>query len=154
MDNNFLMRTKDALAGLAGLTDELHQRFPLLLDNDESGISRLSAHLHLLYHQVSLSFLNARPKVSLGLIVQCIVLATRPLLFCFFQIRLESVGACLDLLNTSSTVRSVLQMCLDSSQHVVSILECLQHQGLLGESAAPYSRGSSSDIVHRDFLVL
>ncbi|UNI17800.1 hypothetical protein JDV02_004119 [Purpureocillium takamizusanense] len=112
LDNNFLMRTKDALAGLAGLTDELHERFPLLLDNDESGISRLSAHLHLLYNQ-------------------CIVLATRPLLFCFFQIRLESLGSCLDLLNTSSTVRSVLQMCLDSSQHVVSILECLQHQGLL-----------------------
>ncbi|KAL3951730.1 hypothetical protein ACCO45_013447 [Purpureocillium lilacinum] len=103
----FIMRTK-----LSHFIASIDRALPLLLDNDESGISRLSAHLHLLYHQ-------------------CIVLATRPLLFCFFQIRLESVGACLDLLNTSSTVRSVLQMCLDSSQHVVSILECLQHQGLL-----------------------
>lgn len=50
---NFLPHTKDALARIADITDNLHTHFPLLLDDETSCISRLSAHLHLLYHQVS-----------------------------------------------------------------------------------------------------
>ena len=53
-DGQFLSRTKEALAGIAGLTDELHQKFPLLIDGSGVGISRLSGHLHLTYQQVSL----------------------------------------------------------------------------------------------------
>lgn len=67
--------------------------------------------------------------------LQCIVLATRPLLFCFLKIRFESQSKCTELLGSSQTVRNLIQMCIDSSQQMVSILDCLQSQGLLGESS-------------------
>lgn len=95
------------------MADELRTAFPLHLDRAVSGVSRTAAYLHLLYHQ-------------------CIVLATRPLLFCFLKIRLESPDNCLDALNTSRNVRNLIQMCMDSSQQIISILHSLQSEGLLG----------------------
>lgn len=46
------MRTKEALPGIAELTDTLQKDFPLVLDDATTGLSRKSAHIHLLYHQV------------------------------------------------------------------------------------------------------
>lgn len=114
LNRNFLLRTKKALANIASLADELHNAFPLHLDQAVSGISRISAYLHLLYHQ-------------------CIVLATRPLLFCFLKIRLESPENCISALNKSRNVRNLIQMCVDSSQQIISILHSLQSEGLLGK---------------------
>lgn len=54
LNKKFLISTKAALESVAGLSDELRQSFPLHLDEPFSGISRMSAHLHLLYHQVGL----------------------------------------------------------------------------------------------------
>ncbi|KAK7742552.1 hypothetical protein SLS63_000116 [Diaporthe eres] len=70
-NKNFLISTKAALENIAVLASELTQALPLRLDQPGDGVSRMSASLHLLYHQ-------------------CIVLATRPLLFCCLKIRLES----------------------------------------------------------------
>ncbi|KAL1623553.1 hypothetical protein SLS56_008257 [Neofusicoccum ribis] len=114
LNSKFLLSTKEVLAGIAGLADELRNSFPLHLDNTISGISRTSAHLHLLYHQ-------------------CIVLATRPLLFCFLKIRFESQGTNLDPLNSSQTAWNLIKMCIDSSQQMINILNCLQAQDLLGK---------------------
>ncbi|KAJ5731592.1 uncharacterized protein N7483_006100 [Penicillium malachiteum] len=112
LNRNFLLRTKSALASIARLADELHNTFPLHLDRTSSGVSRTSAYLHLLYHQ-------------------CIVVATRPLLFCFLKIRFESPENCLDALSTSRNVRNLIQMCLESSQQMINILHCLQSEDLL-----------------------
>ncbi|KAJ5110164.1 hypothetical protein N7532_002809 [Penicillium argentinense] len=112
INRNFLLRTKSALASIASLADELRRAFPLHMDREISGVSRISAYLHLLYHQ-------------------CIVLATRPLLFCFLKIRFESPENCVDVLNTSRTVRNLIQMCMDSSQQIICILHSLQSEGLL-----------------------
>ncbi|KAK1486262.1 hypothetical protein CTAM01_12313 [Colletotrichum tamarilloi] len=71
LNNKFMLGTKEVLASVAEIADELQQSFALPLERDTSCISRTSAHLHLLHHQ-------------------CIVLATRPLLFCFLKIRFES----------------------------------------------------------------
>lgn len=114
LNRNFLLRTKSALASIARLADELYQGFPLHLDRSMSGVSRTSAYLHLSYHQ-------------------CIVLATRPLLFCFLKIRFESPEHCLEALNTSRNVRNLIQMCIDSSQQMINILHCLQSEDLLGK---------------------
>ncbi|KFG84448.1 hypothetical protein MANI_004145 [Metarhizium anisopliae] len=62
---------------------------------------------------------------------QCIILATRPVLFCFYKIRLETPRSYRHIFNSSHAVESLLRMCLDSSQHVISILECLQGEGLI-----------------------
>ncbi|KAJ5341000.1 hypothetical protein N7541_010124 [Penicillium brevicompactum] len=113
----FLLSTKSALANIAGLADELRQSFPLHLE-PSSGVSRLSAYLHLQYHQ-------------------CIILATRPLLFCFLKIRLESPECFLETLNTSRNVQNLMQMCLESAHHIISILSSLQSQGLL-ETFLPF----------------
>ncbi|KAJ5699073.1 transcriptional regulator family: Fungal Specific TF [Penicillium macrosclerotiorum] len=112
LNRKFLFRTKAALANVARLADELGNAFPLNLDKTSSGVSRTSAYLHLLYHQ-------------------CIILATRPLLFCFLMIRFESPENCLDALNTSRNVRNLIQMCMESSQQIISILHSLQSEGLL-----------------------
>ncbi|KAJ5919259.1 hypothetical protein N7466_010202 [Penicillium verhagenii] len=118
LNRNFLLRTKSALASIARLADELREAFPLHLDRATSGVSRTSAYLHLLYHQ-------------------CIVLATRPLLFCFLKIRFESAEHCLEALNTSRNVRNLIQMCLDSSQQMINILHSLQSEDLLVLLMAP-----------------
>lgn len=52
LNRRFLRNTKAALADVAGLADELRQSCPLQLENSASGLSRTSAHLHLLYHRV------------------------------------------------------------------------------------------------------
>ncbi|KAJ5092575.1 hypothetical protein NUU61_007445 [Penicillium alfredii] len=122
LNRTFLLSTKTALANIAGLADELHLSFPLHLDRAISGISRNPAYLHLLYHQ-------------------CIVLATRPLMFCFLKIQFESPDSYVGYLNTSRNVQSLIQMCMDSSQQIVSILHSLHSEGLL-ETFLPFDLDS------------
>ncbi|KAJ9363407.1 Zn(II)2Cys6 transcription factor [Paecilomyces variotii] len=112
LNTSFLLSTKSALASVAGLADEMRRMLPIPLENSASGISRLAAYIHLLYHQ-------------------CIVLATRPLLFSFLKIRISSPETLADSLSSSPTVRNVLQMCIDSSIQMINILGNLQTQGLL-----------------------
>jgi hypothetical protein len=50
---NFLNSIKTALKALAAINDERTSSFPLgLSGTTDSGISRLSAHLHLFHHHV------------------------------------------------------------------------------------------------------
>lgn len=60
------------------------------------------------------------------------VLATRPLLLCClikrFEVPLEA-----DALIASPKVRKLMQMCVESSQQIVNILDCLRAQDLLGK---------------------
>lgn len=109
-NKNFLISTKAALENIAVLASELTQALPLRLDQSGDGVSRMSASLHLLYHQ-------------------CIVLATRPLLFCCLKIRLESpVGS---KPSTPDRFGTVLQVCMEAAQQIIIILESLHAQGLL-----------------------
>lgn len=55
LNQKFLSSTKTALENTANLDTSLLESHPLELDESSlSGVSRLSAHLHLLYHQVCL----------------------------------------------------------------------------------------------------
>lgn len=136
------MRTKEALPGVAELTDTLQQDFPLVLDDAATGISRTSAHVHLLYHQVRLLYLGLCVRIhywSLYLtLFQCIILAARPLLFCLLKLRLDRGNSSGDLPNPSPTVQGLVQMCVDSCFQIIRIIECLQHQELLGKG--PYTK--------------
>ncbi|KAI0897658.1 fungal-specific transcription factor domain-containing protein [Annulohypoxylon nitens] len=110
LKGKFLMSTKASLEALAGLATELGHTLPLKLDQPGYGVSRMSASLHLLYHQ-------------------CIVLATRPLMFCDLKMKFESATG----RNTTTYDRfgTLLQMCVESSQSIIIILESLHAQGLL-----------------------
>jgi hypothetical protein len=70
--------------------------------------------------------------VLTGKLHQCIVLTTRPLLFSFLRSRLEQSNANLAAMLKSSSVRMLLQMCVDSAQQMLTILSALQENGLLG----------------------
>ncbi|KAB8259049.1 hypothetical protein BDV32DRAFT_150761 [Aspergillus pseudonomiae] len=119
LNRNFLLRTKSALASAAEVITELRKCYDLRLDESSiSGVSRLSAHLHLLYHQ-------------------CIVLATRPVLFCFLKMRIQTTDSSLESLNSSANVRKLLQVCIDSAQQILNILMVLQRQNLL-DSFLPF----------------
>lgn len=48
----FVISIKTVLDDLTGLAQELRQSFPLHSDERFGGISRMPAHLHLLYYQV------------------------------------------------------------------------------------------------------
>lgn len=85
----------------------------------------------LLYAATKMADLLAR--------VQCMVLATRPLLFCFLKIRLESKEMCAKKLSESETARTLMQICLDSSLQTTTILDALQSQGVLGERTSAQS---------------
>ncbi|KAB8076106.1 hypothetical protein BDV29DRAFT_200469 [Aspergillus leporis] len=124
LNRNFLLRTKSALASAAEVVNELRKCYDLRLDESSiSGVSRLSAHLHLLYHQ-------------------CIILATRPVLFCFLKMRIQSADSSLESLNSSANVRKLLQICIDSAQQILNILTVLQRQNLL-DSFLPFDLEST-----------
>ena len=56
LQSKFLLSTKNALSEIAGIANELSGDYALALDGEHgSGVSRNSAHLHLLHHQVSRS---------------------------------------------------------------------------------------------------
>ncbi|RMJ28715.1 hypothetical protein PHISP_00464 [Aspergillus sp. HF37] len=124
LNRKFLLRTKSALACTADLANELRTSYDLRLDQTSiSGVSRLSAHLHLLYHQ-------------------CMVLATRPVLFCVLKIRLQSADNSIESLNSSPNVRKLLQVCIESARQMVNILTVLQEQDLL-DSFLPFDLEST-----------
>lgn len=84
--------------------------------------------------------LSVLREVDLLTRIQCIILATRPLLFCFLKIRFESPESCMESINASRNVRNLMQMCLESAQHSTFILSSLQSQGLLGKTILGYYR--------------
>ncbi|KAL4896848.1 Zn(II)2Cys6 transcription factor [Aspergillus ambiguus] len=124
LNRKFLSSTKKALSSTASLGQELRQAHPLQLDEScVNGICRLSAHLHLLYHQ-------------------CIVLATRPLLFCFLKMKLQDPALRVRPLTFSTISHKLLQVCVDSAQQMLSILGSLQNQSLL-DSFLPFDLEST-----------
>ncbi|KAL2818579.1 fungal-specific transcription factor domain-containing protein [Aspergillus granulosus] len=112
LNRAFLLSTKAALSNMASHADELNEAFPLYLDGTDKGIARTSAYLHLFYQQ-------------------CVIVATRPLLFCFLKIRLETPEVCVAFLSKSQNVRNLIHMCLESAQHSIRILQGLTSQCLL-----------------------
>ncbi|KAF9890614.1 hypothetical protein FE257_005745 [Aspergillus nanangensis] len=124
LNRRFLVKTKSALANTASLANELQSSYDLRLDEAAvSGVSRLSAHLHLLYHQ-------------------CMVLATRPVLFCFLKLRFQSPDNTIESLNSSANVCKLLQVCIDSARQMLNILTVLQGQNLL-DSFLPFDLDST-----------
>jgi hypothetical protein len=59
-------------------------------------------------------------------------LATRPLLFCFLKIQFETPELFARALGSSKAVTKLMKLCIGSAQQMISILESLQEQGLLG----------------------
>lgn len=54
LNKRFMASTKAALNNIANVTDELKTSFDISSNTSMAGISRLSAYLHLLHHQVRL----------------------------------------------------------------------------------------------------
>ena len=69
---------------------------------------------------------------------QCLVLATRPLLFYFWQKRLESRGPL--RITSRGGARSLLRVCVSSAKQTMRILEALQGQDLLGKETLELGR--------------
>ncbi|KAF2717807.1 hypothetical protein K431DRAFT_349272 [Polychaeton citri CBS 116435] len=113
--DRFLSKIKAALKNLADVNDERTARFSIELDAPSS-IGRLPAYLHLFHHQ-------------------CIVLTTRPLLYKFWQNRLESSKPI--RISASGGVRTLVKICVASASQALRILESLQAQSLL-ESFLPF----------------
>ncbi|KIV87188.1 hypothetical protein, variant 1 [Exophiala sideris] len=119
LDKRFLVITKEALKSVANVTDQLNSSFSIQGTGPKASISRLSGYLHLLYHQ-------------------CIVLTTRPILYSFLQARMEQADGNMNTSTQSSrSVRTLLQMCVESAQQMLTILSTLQDHGLL-ESFLPF----------------
>ncbi|KAM0719662.1 hypothetical protein Q7P37_003793 [Cladosporium fusiforme] len=117
----FLHSIKSALRNLANIHDDRVASFRIYLGN--SSISRLSAYLLLFQHQ-------------------CIILATRPLLFHFWQRRLASPRPV--HVPSSGGARSLVRICLGAAQQIMRTLEVLQSQSLL-ESLVPFDLESTCD---------
>ncbi|KAL6241345.1 hypothetical protein RBB50_011818 [Rhinocladiella similis] len=118
LGRTFISSTRNALKAMAGVTDQLKKSFDLPASGSVSGISRLSAHLHLLHHQ-------------------CVVVAIRPLLFSLLKRRLDKPTEVHDMISSSASTWALLQMCVESSQHIVAVLKRLKGQTLL-ESFLPF----------------
>ncbi|KAJ4327715.1 hypothetical protein N0V84_001822 [Fusarium piperis] len=118
LDSRYLDATRSVLRSISEIADQLNNSFAIGTNENASGISRISAHLHLQYHQ-------------------CIVLTTRPLLYTFLQSRLGQANASLVDRLKSESVRRLVQICLESSYRIIKILSVLLSQGLL-ENFLPF----------------
>jgi proline utilization trans-activator len=112
LNSKFLVHTKAALKSVASVTDELNDSFHFPLETPAEGISRVSAYLHLLHHQ-------------------CVVLATRPIIFTYLGRRLAHEQEPPIETRLPESIWALLQMCKDSALHILRILQLLQVQGLL-----------------------
>ena len=106
----YVSNTREALLDIARITDQLHRCFEITPEKSDFGISRLSAYLHILHHQ-------------------CVILATRPLLYTFLETRLHSrhLGQ-----RRYNGVKALLIMCIESAFQNIRILSQLQDEALLG----------------------
>ncbi|KZL76341.1 Zn(II)2Cys6 transcription factor [Colletotrichum tofieldiae] len=130
LNKKFVLSTKAVLQSIVAVADELRNSFPLYADERFDGISRLSAHLHLSYYQVSRLSQALPPKPFTHGQRKCIILATRPLLLCCLIKRFDSPLEA-DSLMASPKVRNPLQMCAESAIQILNILDRLRAQGLL-----------------------
>lgn len=116
----YVSNTREALLDIARITDQLHRCFEITPEKSDFGISRLSAYLHILHHQ-------------------CVILATRPLLYTFLEVRLHSrqLGQ-----RRYNGVKALLIMCIESAFQNIRILSQLQDEGLLGNVFGAHKRDS------------
>ncbi|GFF98802.1 uncharacterized transcriptional regulatory protein C3C7.04 [Aspergillus udagawae] len=122
LNRRFLLKTKSALGSTIDLADEICKSFDLRLDEASvSGVSRVSAHLHLLYHQSSESPLelltsSANVRKLLQVCVDSVrrmlniltVLQGQTLLDSFLPFDLESTFISTVVLATARTIDSSL----------------------------------------------
>lgn len=113
---------------MARLAPQLTAGFEFKFDNREP-VSRISATLNLSYHQVRYS-MHLVPVNSAD-ILQCVVLATRPLLLCLLQdalARRRNVHR-----DLAGPIKALLSTSEESANKSLRILSTLQSQHLLGE---------------------
>ncbi|KAI1278583.1 fungal-specific transcription factor domain-containing protein [Xylaria sp. FL0933] len=115
---SYLKNTREVLTSMAELASDLKDTFGMQFDNN-GPISRVSATLHLYYHQ-------------------CIVLSTRPLLLCLLR-RLLSEPA---LLVITEPIKALLRAAQDSAARSLRILTALHSQRLL-ENFLPFDLEST-----------
>ena len=65
--------------------------------------------------------------------LQCVVLATRPLLFSLLRLRFDEPNGGGPLATALGSASRLLQTCVESSQHIVAVLDKLKEQNLLGK---------------------
>ncbi|KAK4086513.1 transcriptional regulator family: Fungal Specific TF [Purpureocillium lilacinum] len=117
--SSFLPCVHKVLERIASIASDLNACFPLSYDGSDGGISRVSSHLHLFYHQT-------------------ILLTMYPLLLYIFQTRLRNRQSGPETARQfSDTTRALLKSCKESCRNMIGILTILQQQGLLG-GALPF----------------
>ncbi|KAG9499156.1 hypothetical protein J7337_009971 [Fusarium musae] len=114
LDSRYLAATQSVLKSIATVTERLNKSFEIQASEGMAGISRISAHLHLMQHQN-----------------KCIILTTRPLLYTFLLSRLGHLEVALMHWLQSESVKGLVQMCTESAQQILRILSSLSEQGLL-----------------------
>ncbi|KAF5687460.1 transcription activator [Fusarium denticulatum] len=114
LDSRYLGATQSVLKSIATVTERLNKSFEIQASEGMAGISRISAHLHLMQHQN-----------------KCIILTTRPLLYTFLLSRLGHLEVALMHWLQSESVKGLVQMCTESAQQILRILSSLSEQGLL-----------------------
>lgn len=133
IDGAFLSDTQSVLHSLAEVSRELEVVLNARFDNSVGGLSRMSTHITLSYHHVSLPA-SLRKQQNLTWI-QCIVLTTRPLVMCILE---TTLGISIETNETnhvslSPPIAALLQTCIDSATAILKMLRALAEHDLLGE---------------------
>ncbi|KAI9041792.1 putative amino-acid permease [Aspergillus affinis] len=119
LQSSFLPCVRKVLGSIASIASDLNECCPLSSDGSDGSISRVAAHLHLLYHQA-------------------ILLTMYPLLLHLFQTKLQSGESNIEPTRAfSATTRALLSTCTETCNNMLRILSVLQQQGLLG-GALPF----------------
>ncbi|KAI0974870.1 fungal-specific transcription factor domain-containing protein [Xylaria arbuscula] len=119
---SYLKNTREVLKSMANLASDLKEVFGIRFDND-GPICRVAATLNLYYHQ-------------------CIVLSTRPLLFCLLRRLLSQMLEGHGYLEITEPIKALLRAAQDSAARSLRILMALHSQRLL-ENFLPFDLEST-----------
>ncbi|KAJ4252446.1 hypothetical protein NW762_011047 [Fusarium torreyae] len=115
---SFISSTQKALRSVAGVSQDLATHFSLPSTGPGGGVSRISGHLNIFYHQ-------------------CIVVATRPFLFAFLEKRLASSEEEASAQFWKDPIGHILMIGIESSKRISTILRLLKDQHLI-ETFLPF----------------
>lgn len=121
---------KSILSRIAETYVVLRQHLPLDVQQPGQPISRESATLHLLLHQVCSLLSLLEPELIRA---QCVILTVRPVLFSLLKPLLALGAPVPNARHSSSPFESMLKMCIESAVQILMIMSILKQQMMCGE---------------------
>lgn len=133
LEHSYLSKVRSVLRRMAEIAEELEDTIDFKFKSSLETLSKGALYLRMLYNQVSL---RTFPRIGVDKTGQCIILVTRPLLICLLQDILGSISSeARTRVDIPTSIRDLLQTCVESATKTLKMLAALNSHNLLGMQA-------------------